>query len=286
MSDSRLLELEEALKNIKWDIVGLSEVRKIGENIEEFDEYIFYYKGHKKGMSGIGFLVKKYLKSNIINFIGISDRIGVLNIKFDGFTKTWSILQIYAPTEQATKLEKDQFYKELTETMPNLNKIVIIMGDFNSQVGSKSNTEEYVLGNFSSGKRNENGQRLVDFAFAHNLKLMNSFFKKKYARKWTWISPNGINKNEIDHILTNTPKIFCDIDTINKFNFNTDHRILRAIIYNKDIKIIRKNIKTCNNTVNLPIPAETLDDLKLSLYGIKNFTTLQNKYNYLERILL
>ncbi|GBP91347.1 hypothetical protein EVAR_59548_1 [Eumeta japonica] len=43
MSDYRLEELEEALTSIKWDVIGLCEVRKLDEDIREYSEYIFYF---------------------------------------------------------------------------------------------------------------------------------------------------------------------------------------------------------------------------------------------------
>ncbi|GBP77578.1 hypothetical protein EVAR_59321_1 [Eumeta japonica] len=48
MSDYRLEELEEALTSIKWDVIGLCEVRKLGEEIREYSEYIFYFYGNRK----------------------------------------------------------------------------------------------------------------------------------------------------------------------------------------------------------------------------------------------
>lgn len=43
-------ELMYALKHIKWDIVGLSEVRRIGENMIYFPDYLFFHKGETLGL--------------------------------------------------------------------------------------------------------------------------------------------------------------------------------------------------------------------------------------------
>lgn len=43
-SEDRLTELEEQIKEIKWDIVGLSEIRKPEENIES--GHALYSKGN------------------------------------------------------------------------------------------------------------------------------------------------------------------------------------------------------------------------------------------------
>ncbi|CAF4921294.1 unnamed protein product [Pieris macdunnoughi] len=81
----KLTELELALLKINWDILGLSEIRRIGESIEDHKEYIFYHKGEIKGSHGVGFMVKKYLQPNIEEFKGISDRIAILYINLPGF---------------------------------------------------------------------------------------------------------------------------------------------------------------------------------------------------------
>lgn len=46
-------------------------------------------------MFGVGFMVKQELRNEIEEFIGISERIAVLNINFPGYKNKWSIVQAY-----------------------------------------------------------------------------------------------------------------------------------------------------------------------------------------------
>ena len=69
---------------------------------------------------------------------------------------------------------------------------------------------------------------LVEFAERHKFKIMNTFFKKRLNRRWTWISPNGKIKNEIDYIMTDRTDIFIDVIVINSFNTSSDHRMIRG----------------------------------------------------------
>ena len=186
-SQESLLELENALKSINWDIIGLSEVRRSEEKIEEHEDYIFYYKNISAGLYGVGFMVKKYLKNEILEFIGVSDRIAILNIKLPGHKQPISVVQVYAPTNIAKEEVKNNFYKKLNEVIPNLHKTIIVIGDFNGQLGKRRSNEDKILGLYSSGKRNDNGQRLINFGLENNLKIMNTYSKKP-NRKWTWIS--------------------------------------------------------------------------------------------------
>lgn len=137
-TEESLHELEKALEDIKWDILGLCEIRRLGEKIEERADYIFFHKGEIPGQRGVGFLIKRSKKQYIQDLIGISDRIAVLNINIPGYRKPWSIIQTYAPTEKATKTDTKLFYDELTRTIMKYSHYhVILMGDFNAQVGIK-----------------------------------------------------------------------------------------------------------------------------------------------------
>lgn len=121
-----LLELEIATKNIKWDILGISEMRRLGEGIEERSNFIMYYKGEIAGQRGVGFLVKPRLKNQIIGFEGITDRLAVLHIKLPKSPKTWTIIQVYSPTEQATKTDIDIFYYKLSEVVETYSENNIV----------------------------------------------------------------------------------------------------------------------------------------------------------------
>lgn len=65
------------------------------------------------------------------------------------------------------------------------------MGDFNAQIGTKLNKDEFKLGEFGHGKRNPNGQRLIDLLLEHKLTSINSIFKNNKNNKWTWVSPDA-----------------------------------------------------------------------------------------------
>ena len=84
-NEERVQEFENALQSVKWDIIGLSEVRREGENlIRRRNGNFFYYYGETKGYRGIGFYVKEDLGKDIIEVKGITERVGILKIKIDG----------------------------------------------------------------------------------------------------------------------------------------------------------------------------------------------------------
>ncbi|XP_064424659.1 craniofacial development protein 2-like, partial [Latimeria chalumnae] len=227
-SEMKLQELEEELRRIKWDIVGLSELRHKGEEqLELKSGHLFYHRGSKNGRTGgVGFLIHKRLKNNIVELESISDRIARLVLKISKRYEL-QISQIYAPTSSYSDEEVEDFYEDLM----NLHKkgkchFKIVMGDFNAQIG-KQQCDEISVGKFGFGDRNERDDHLVEFAENMNLFIMNSFFKKKASKKWTWKSPNGV-KNEIDFILSNRKHTIQDESVLSQFNTGSDHRLVRC----------------------------------------------------------
>ena len=85
---------------------------------------------------------------------------------------------------------------------------------------------ERCTGQYGLGERNHQGYILVEFAECHRLKIVNTLFKKRPNRQWTWITPNSETKNEIDYILTDKHGIFSDLSVINSINADSDHRMV------------------------------------------------------------
>ena len=54
------------------------------------------------------------------------------------------------------------------------------MGDFNSKIG---HGKEDCVGKFGYGERNERGEDLINFAVAHDFKIMNTFFQKSDSKR-------------------------------------------------------------------------------------------------------
>ncbi|CAH2092926.1 unnamed protein product [Euphydryas editha] len=145
------------------------------------------------------------------------------------------------------------------------------------------------IGNDGHGDRNDRGQRLINYAFENKLSIINTYFKKKSSRRWTWRSPSGIYKNEIDYILSNQPKLFLNIETLN-LNFSTDHRMLRATI---TPKVAKKSRVTFTNKQNNTLKTtEEIEAYKKNLrHQISNLakyqmeTSVQDFYNKLLHII-
>ncbi|KAK6750217.1 hypothetical protein RB195_002296 [Necator americanus] len=75
--------------------------------------------------------------------------------------------------------ELDAFYEELEEVVRSEKSFYkFVVGDFNAKLG-KATEEEYGIGRFGLGDRNENGNRLAELLSAARLLHGNSLFMKK-----------------------------------------------------------------------------------------------------------
>ena len=74
-----------------------------------------------------------------------------------------------------------------------------MIGDWNAKVGSQETPG--VTGKFGLGVRNEAGQRLIEFCQENALVIANTLFQEHKRRLYTWASPDGRHRNQIDYIL-------------------------------------------------------------------------------------
>lgn len=276
--------MDEALQHIKYDILGISEMRRLEEKIVEHNDYILYQKGETAGHRGVGFLIKKTLKNNIQELIGISERLAILNINMPRYKKPWTIIQVYAPTESAPNCESESFYSILSDNIKKYhNNYLIVMGDFNAQVGCREAGEEMIMGKYGYGKRSDNGHKIIELLLQNNLTLLNSVFKKNPKTKWTWISPDGRYKNEIDYIITNRPKFFNDTHIIQNLNFNTDHRMVRCRL--KKLPTQRGRNKIKNKVQTLEHYEKNMDSsfTKPLIEVVNSDRSVTEKYDHLDK---
>ena len=266
-SEGSLAVLLEELSDIKWDIIGLSEVRRTGEGFVELNSgHILCYRGHQdKKEHGVGFLIHREIAGNVEEFFSINERVAVVVIKLNKRYKL-KIVQAYAPTSSHDDDAVDKFYEDVESAMnKGTAQFTIVMGDFNAKVGAKQ-IGERSIGNFGIGSRNSRGDTLVGFAERNNLRFMNTFFCKRRNRKWTWKSPDGKTKNEIDFILSDNPGIVQDVEVLGKIR-SSDHRMVRCKI-RLDLKRERGKL---------------VKSRKLSVRSVRDRTqefkiTLQNKF--------
>ena len=115
------------------------------------------------------------------------------------------VIQVYALTSNA-EAEVERFHEDLQDLLELTPKIdvLFIIGDWNAKVGSQEISG--VTGKFGLGVQNEAGQRLIEFCKKTALVTENTLFQQHKRMLYTWTSPDGQYRKQIDYILC-SPKM-------------------------------------------------------------------------------
>ena len=111
--------------------------------------------------------------------------------------------------------------------------MLLVMGDFNAKVGRREpSAMSSAIGLYGLGETNEAGEQLEDFCLEHELALANTMFKQHPRRLYTWTSPDGKTRNQIDYISIahrwKTSLMNCR--TYPGADCDTDHQLLVATL--------------------------------------------------------
>ena len=122
-------------------------------------------------------------------------------VHFQGKPFTITVIQVYAPTSNAEEAEVKQFYEDLQDLLERTHKkdVLFIIGDWNAKVGSQEISG--VMGKFGLGVPNEAGQWLIEFCQENALVIAKTLFQQHKRKLYTWTSPDGRHRNQIDYIL-------------------------------------------------------------------------------------
>ena len=85
----------------------------------------------------------------------------MISVPFQGKPINITVIQAYAPTNNAEEAEVERFYEDLQDLLELTPKkdVLFIIGDWNAKVGSQEIPG--VTGRFGLGVQNEAGQRLT-----------------------------------------------------------------------------------------------------------------------------
>ena len=125
----------------------------------------------------------------------------MISVRFQGKPFNIMVIQVYAPTSNAEEAEVERIYEDLQDLLELTPKkdVLFIIGVWNAKVGSQETPG--VTGKFGLGIQKEAGQRLIEFCQENALVMANTLFQQQKKRLYTWTSPDGQHRNQIDYIL-------------------------------------------------------------------------------------
>ncbi|XP_056009526.1 craniofacial development protein 2-like [Ostrea edulis] len=153
------------------------------------------YSGHDdKHQSEVAIMISKEKIKTLLEWEPINDRL--IRARFNSTYCKLTIIQCYAPTNDAEEEIKDYFYEQLQMVVSKVpqHDMMLMIGDLNAKVGADNTDCKRSMGKHGCGIRNDNGERLIDFCLNNNLVIGGTIFPHKDIHKLTWKSPDEKDK--------------------------------------------------------------------------------------------
>ena len=125
----------------------------------------------------------------------------MISVHFQAKPFNITVIQVYAPTSNTEEAEVEQFYEDLQDLLKLTPKkdVLFIIGNWNAKGGSQETPG--ITGKVGLGMWNEAGKRLIEFCQENALVIANTHFQQHKRRLYTWTSPDGQHRNQINYIL-------------------------------------------------------------------------------------
>ena len=126
------------MARVNVNILGISELIRTG--MGEFnsdDHYIYYCRQESLKRNGVAIMVNKRVQNAVLGCNLKNDR--MISVSFQGKQFNITVIQVYAPKNNAEEAEVEQFYKDLQDLLELTPQkdILFIIGDWNAKVGSQ-----------------------------------------------------------------------------------------------------------------------------------------------------
>nr|GEV26674.1 hypothetical protein [Tanacetum cinerariifolium] len=178
-SESRSDRSGSRVKAFRGIRVGSWNTKWKGYSNKEVNGYKLWYSGSQTTRNEVGVILRACLKDKVVNMNRCNDRIISLTLVIEG--ETVNVISVYAPQVGLSEEEKKALWDSLDEVVreTSTDQRLILGGDLNRHIGETTEGYSIVDEGFGYGLRNEEGRSILDFATAHDLAVVNSYFKKR-----------------------------------------------------------------------------------------------------------
>ena len=188
------------------DVAALQETRLEGQGQLKESTHTFFWIGKPVGCreASVAFAISNTIVSKLPKLPhGICERLIHLRITL-AKDKYLSMINVYAPTMTYANEEKEVFYQVLASVVDHVNVVdkLLILDDFNAQVGKDHTTNSDVIGKFEKGNKNSNGELLLNFCTQRHLCITNTYFSQPAKNYFTWMDPSSKHYHLLDYVIT------------------------------------------------------------------------------------
>ncbi|XP_071704615.1 uncharacterized protein [Rutidosis leptorrhynchoides] len=200
-------------RECKVDILCVQETRWKGRGAARINDYKLWFSGSRVARNGVGIIIGPAYNEYVVDVGRRSDRIMSIRL---------------APHAGRGDAEKRHFWESLDEVvrMCPPDHRLLIGGDLNGHIGTVVEGFAGVHMGFGYGVRNEEGLSILKFTVAHDLAIVNSFFKKRDSQLATFHS--GGHSTQIDYLLIRKGNLrTCgDCKVLTALTCSSQHRLL------------------------------------------------------------
>ena len=141
--------------------------------------YKLYYHGEDGTKNGVGIALSEDMRDRVLAVERTCDRVMRMKLEIEG--EVWHIISCYVPQVRCTQEEKDELWEHMDAEMQAVprSERLIVAGDLNDHVGRDRDGHDEVHGGHGLGVRNDEGIKIMDFATAYQMRLMNTYYTKR-----------------------------------------------------------------------------------------------------------
>ncbi|KAH1198785.1 Craniofacial development protein 2 [Glycine max] len=222
------MEIVDVMVRRKINFMCLQETKWTGEKAKELDNSGFklWYTGKIRSRNGVGIIVDKEWKKDVVDVRRVGDRIIVLKLVVG--QDTFNVISGYAPQVGLAEHFKVKFWEDLEGVLQDIpqGEKVFLGGDLNGHVGSVARGFEGVHGGFGLGEMNGEGKSILEFSEALDLSIANTWFKKREEHLITYKSGGTCSQIDFFLIRKSDRKYCLNCKVIPGESLTTQHRVL------------------------------------------------------------
>ncbi|KAH1196522.1 Glutathione hydrolase 1 [Glycine max] len=222
------MEIVDVMVRRKINFMCLQETKWTGEKAKELDNSGFklWYTGQIRSRNGVGIIVDKEWKKDVVDVRRVGDRIIALKLVVG--QDTFNVISGYAPQVGLAEHFKVKFWEDLEGVLQDIpqGEKVFLGGDLNGHVGSVARGFEGVHRGFGLGEMNGEGKSILEFSEALDLSIANTWFKKREEHLITYKSGGTCSQIDFFLIRKSDRKYCLNCKVIPGESLTTQHGVL------------------------------------------------------------